>query len=127
MLFFGVFALIIAWQWIRTLLDIDQNPFLGAAVSALFMALPYLLVQLVDDFSSVPSWVMRAAAVGFVVSVALLILMAGWPAEDPRRVLPLGAIVLYFVAFEIYGAVQFAREARRSTGVTRRRMQAAAP
>jgi len=125
-LFFGVFALIITLQWAIAGLQITPNPALSVVSGALFMALPYLMVRLVEDFSSVATWVVRVAGVGFVVSVALLSVMASWPANDSRRALPTAAISLYFVAYEIYGAVQFARESRRSTGVTRRRMQAVA-
>ena len=88
----------------------------GPSVSVL-MAVPYILLRLVDDFTRVPTVIKRAAE------------LASWP--DPRcgATAPLSTpvvlyIVLYFFVVSIYCAVVFIRAARRSRGVTRRRMEA---
>ena len=120
-LLFGATALIIALGWIRTALHITLPPALTALTGALLMALPYLLLRLVDDFAAVPRLLMRGAEVGLVLAVAGLFL---GPAPLPA---PLTLLyVAYFVGLEIYAALKFVRAARRSGGVTRRRMQAVA-
>jgi signal transduction histidine kinase len=125
-IFFGVLALIIAWQWVSSALAIERTPLVSTLTGILLMSLPYTLLRLVDDFSDVPRWVMRAAEAGLALSVVALAVMATWPAGDPRRLAPTIALVVYFVAFELYAAVKFVLEARRTSGVTSRRMQAVA-
>ena len=88
------------------------------------MAMPYLLLRLVDDFTDVRRWVMRASEVGLFVAAVGLLFVAPSPlpgVSDPA------VYVAYFFTIEIYcGVALFAREALRSSGVTRRRMQAVA-
>jgi signal transduction histidine kinase len=64
---------------------------------------------------------LRCAEVGLALA---LVSIAVSPASRPTWALLLD--VAYFVGLEVYAALVFAREARRSTGVTRRRMQAVA-
>ncbi|CAA9226586.1 MAG: hypothetical protein AVDCRST_MAG77-995 [uncultured Chloroflexi bacterium] len=125
-IFFGALALIIAGQWARAALHVESTPLLGVLIGSLAMALPYTLLRLVDDFSTVPRWVMRSAEVGLALSVLALAVMATWPPGDPRRIAPMIALVVYFVAYKLYAAVKFVLEARRTSGVTSRRMQAVA-
>jgi len=120
-LLFGVTSLVIAEQWIAGALPAPPPPWLNTFASVLIMALPYLLLRLLYDFADVPRAVARTAELGLLLSVLALVLL-----PPP---LPLPAVLLmvgYFFALTIYVALAFARAARRSTGVTHRRMQAVA-
>ncbi len=91
-----------------------------AFAAALVVALPYLLLRLACHFADVPAWVLRLAELGLIGAVAGLLLA-------PGQRLPLAALVLaYFVAVMLYGAGAFLAEARRSRGVTRRRLEGVA-
>src|SRR5579871_4185119 len=87
----------------------------------LLMALPYLLLRLVADFSRVPPLLMRGAEVGLALSVAAIISL-----PSPIAAAPALAMVAYFLAVIGYDAWRFVVQARRTAGVTRRRMQAIA-
>lgn len=120
-LFFGAFSLIIVERWLAGLLRFQEPSWLTQVFTVMVLAWPYLLLRLVDDFASVPGYVMRAAEAG----LAILALAAFF---TPRPV-PAGllvAIVAYIAGFQMYDAVKFVQEARRTAGVTRRRMQAVA-
>ena len=119
-LFFGVLALVILQSWLFRALGIRPPRFVGALAGSLVMALPYLLLRLVNDFAVVPRLVLRLAEAGLALSVACLFLLSPLPA---------GAVVglaLYFCALSVYSARAFFRQSRRASGVTRRRMQAIA-
>lgn len=120
-LFFGTITLIIAEGWIFRTLGISTGRLSGVLTSSLLMALPYLLLRLVNDFTAVPAWHMRATETGLLLAVAAL------AALSPP--LPFGLtllLVLYFIAVSSYVARAFLRAARRAGGVTRRRMQSIA-
>ncbi len=118
---FGAVSLVIAEGLATALLDITPGRVLQATAGALVMTLPYLLLRLVDDFSDVPRWLMRGAEACLALAVAGLF---AWEPALPAAVTLL--YVLYFFGLEAYAAVAFVREASRSRGVTRRRMQAVA-
>jgi signal transduction histidine kinase len=124
-LYFGAFVLVVASQWANAV-GVLPSPALSVITGGLLMALPYLMLRLVDDFLRMPRWTLRLAEVGLALSVAALLAMMPIPATDPRRLPFVAGLVLYFVVFEVYGATQFVREARASHGVTQRRMQAVA-
>lgn len=88
---------------------------------ALLLSIPYWLVRLVDDFTSVPPWVMWLAGGGLLAlaigSLALPPTLPGWFAN---------LALLYLISFLFYAGIAFVRESRRASGVTRRRMRAAA-
>ena len=120
-LLFGAAALSIALTWILQALGVAPNRIIGAAQGVLGMALPYLLLRLLDDFVGVPSVVLRLAEVGLAATVVVLVAI-----EPPLPGWLTVLIVAYFFGFELYAAVRFLRNSRRSSGVTRRRMQAVA-
>ena len=121
MAFFGITALIILASTLVALFGATPPVWESEATVALLMALPYMLLRLVDDFTTVPFIVKRIAEAGFLASVAATIVFAG--ALPPFVAL---AMVVYFAGISIYCATQFALAARRSLGVTRRRLDAAA-
>ena len=120
-LLFAATALVIWLGWVTRALAVPPNRYLTAVSGAALMALPYLLLRLVDDFAGVPAALMRAAEAGLLASVVAL-----FGAAPPLPVWLILLLVAYFVALEVYAAVQFVGQARRSHGVTRRRMQAVA-
>lgn len=120
-LLFGVTSVVIAEQWISNVSGTESGRLLEAVNGTLIMAMPYLLLRLVEDFSSVRWWLMRAAEVG--LALAALALFLG-PAPLPVGVTLL--LVAYYFGLQLYAAMAFVRTARQSAGVTCRRMQAAA-
>jgi signal transduction histidine kinase len=119
-LFFGVSALLIVELEVSGLLGISSTV-VTATIVMLALALPYLLLRLVSDFSRVPWPLLRGAEAGLVI-VALAYLLAPAPAAPALSL----AVVAYFVLVAGYCAIAFIRSALRSTGVTRRRMSAVA-
>ena len=120
-LFFGAIATAIVETRVATTLRLPQVEIVSDIVAILIIAMPYLLLRLVDDFSDVPALVNRLAEAGLLLSAAAFLATEG---TVPPPILL--AVVLYFVALSAYCAVEFIRAARRSTGVTRRRLEAVA-
>ncbi|HEY7065588.1 MAG TPA: ATP-binding protein [Chloroflexota bacterium] len=120
-LLFGTTSLLIAVGWIVQALHVTPPPALGAFSGALLLALPYLLLRLLDDFAGVAPWLMRGAAAGLALSAVLLFVV---PPPLPAWLALL--MVAYFVALVAYVALAFQRHARHSSGVTRSRMRAVA-
>jgi signal transduction histidine kinase/PAS domain-containing protein len=120
-LLFGVMAVAVALGWVEAALRIHPRAALSAFSISLVMILPYLFLRLVDDFAGVPRSLIRGAA---IVLVLLLIALFVAPHPYPLEFTVLD--VLYFVGLEVYGAVVVVQAAKKSSGVTRRRMQAVA-
>ena len=120
-LFFGAIAVAIVESRIVTTFRLQQVEIISDVAAILIIAMPYLLLRLVDDFSNVPFVVKRLAEVGLFASAVGFIATEG---TMPQPILL--AIVIYFAALSLYCAVAFIRAARRSAGVTRRRLQAVA-
>ena len=120
-LFFGILAAIVAEQWVVAALEVDPPPIEGSVVGALVMTLPYVMLRLLDDFSDVPSWLLRAAEVGLALAVVALLV-----APQPLPIAVTLVLVAYFVVLQVYTSVAFLRVGRRSSGVTRRRLQTVA-
>ncbi len=89
-----------------------------AATGALTLALPFLLLRLVDDFQHIPFVMLVVAGAGTVLSALVLFAV---PTTPPWLVTVLSA---YFVAVVGYAAVCFARHARGANRVTRYRLRA---
>jgi signal transduction histidine kinase len=120
-LLFGTTAVIIAIGGVSTALHVTPPPWLAALTGTLLLALPYLLLRLLDDFAGVQPWLLHGAAAGLVLSAALLFAL---PSPLPTVLALL--MVAYFVGLVAYVAMAFLSHARRSSGVTRSRMQAVA-
>lgn len=120
-LLFGAVAAVIGLALVAGALEAAEGPIETALAASLIMALPYLLLRLVTDSSEVPRAVMWLAELGLILAVGGIFALGanhlGWLAL---------LYVIYFFGFEVYAAIAFVREARRSNGVTRRRMQAVA-
>jgi len=120
-LFFGAIATAIVESRIVTTFGLSQVELITDIVTLLVIAMPYLLLRLVDDFSDVPAVVSRLAEAGVVLSAIAFVVTVG---TVPPPILI--AIVVYFAALSTYSAVAFVLAGRRSAGVTRRRLQAVA-
>jgi signal transduction histidine kinase len=117
-LLFGALGIVVVESRVQSALALAGG-WWTISVGALVMALPYLLLRLVGDFGRVSVPIRRAAEAGLVLSIIALI-VGGVP-TPPAITL---ALVAYFVVFATYAAVAFIPLARRSNGVTRRRMLA---
>ena len=114
--FFGALVVAIASGRITTVTG--PLPLLSAIAAMLVMALPYILLRLLDDFAGVPAFVLRLAEVGLALC-ALGITIGG----TPRPVVVILPLVAYFALVAAYVSLRFIRQSRRGHGVTRRRMQ----
>jgi signal transduction histidine kinase len=120
-LFFGAISIAIVGSRIVSTFRLQQVDVITDIVAMLVIAMPYLLLRLVDDFSEVPIAVTRLAEAGLFLSAVVFIATEG---TLPQPILL--AVVLYFAALSTYCAVAFIRAAERSAGVTRRRLHAVA-
>jgi signal transduction histidine kinase len=120
-LFFGAIAIAIVESRIVATLGLSQVDLITDVVALFVIAMPYLLLRLVDDFTAVPAVVTRLAEGGLALSAIAFFVTVG---TVPPPILM--AIVVYFAALSTYSAVAFVRAGRRSAGVTRRRLQAVA-
>ena len=120
-LFFGALAIAVLQSPVFQLLGIAPIGAVSATVTVLVMALPYLMLRLLTDFTTV-SLGIRTATLGGLI--AAIILVVALPAPlDPVATL---GLIAYFTAVSLYAAIGFVRLSRRSAGVTRRRTQAVA-
>ena len=118
--FFGLLAAVIVESRVVQLLGVTAPEILTDVAIIAIVALPYLLLRLLDDFTYVPVLVKRLAEVGlFAIAVAVLAL-ATTPVTGPLLI----AIVAYFAVVSLYSGAMFLRGARRAQGVTRRRLEA---
>jgi signal transduction histidine kinase len=120
-LFFGAISVAIVESRIASTFELQQVELITDIVAFLIIAMPYLLLRLVDDFSDVPFVVKRLAEVGLFLSAVAFLATEG---TLPSPILL--AVVLYFAALSLYCALAFVRASRRSAGVTGRRLQAVA-
>ena len=117
-LFFGITTFVILGSRIGALISTPSPTWLGTFTLAVIMALPYALLRLVRDFTSVSTLLVRVVEIGLLASTAAAIAFGG---NAPPLVLL--AMVVYFAAVSIYAAVAFIRAARASQGVTQRRLE----
>ncbi|OGO68511.1 MAG: hypothetical protein A3H36_06400 [Chloroflexi bacterium RIFCSPLOWO2_02_FULL_71_16] len=120
-LFFGALALVVVASAVATALDVTLTEAVQDVQVVIVLALPYLLLRLLDDLAAVPSRVM-VAAFGLLAVLIVGVFVLGTPLPAPFTL----AVVAYFAAIQVYAAVVFVREAGRSAGATRRRLEAAA-
>ncbi|MDP9282476.1 MAG: hypothetical protein M3P38_10315, partial [Chloroflexota bacterium] len=117
-LFFGAVAFIILVSRLSALLGTTPPAWLTALDIAILMALPYILLRLVDDFTNVRTPVKRASELGLAAGIVAIY------AAGPTMTPVLLYVVVYFFVLSAFCAIAFIRAARRSRGVTRRRMEA---
>jgi signal transduction histidine kinase len=88
--------------------------------------MPYVLLRLVDDFTHVGTPIKRTAELGLAAGIVATYATVAMPSTTAAT-LPT-AVILYIVGYfflvSLYCAIAFIKAARRSKGVTRRRMEA---
>lgn len=119
-IFFGILAFVVVESRIATYLGIVPPKWFADTVVASIIALPYILLRLVDDFTTVPVALKRSCEIALVAAVIAVFVLQG-PTLPPPYVL---ALVAYIAGLSVYCGVRFFRAATRAEGVTRRRMQA---
>ena len=119
-LFFAIIAVLLLAGDAAQAFGFEGHPLLNILYWVGVSALPFILLRLVDDFRPQPMWVMATASVAFLAVSAV-----GFVAPQPWGAVSL-VVVVFVVILGLYASLGFLREARRSTGVTRRRMQAVA-
>ena len=120
-LFFGALSFAVVEGPLFQLLRIPPSAATTVAVSIVVMALPFLMLRLLGDFTTV-SLRARTATLGGLIAAVVILLTLTQPL-DPAATL---FLIAYFAGVSLYAAVAFVRLARRSAGVTRRRTQAVA-
>ena len=118
LLFFGVLAAL-------SIVGLVEGPLRQGATGlsqdfrrVIALALPVLLLRLLDGFTPVDRRLFRFALGGYLLSVPMVLAMA----SGTRLLLVIPA--MYFLGTLAYAALSFARFAGQTSGVTRRRMQA---
>jgi signal transduction histidine kinase len=100
---------------------VRPGPLPNAVNTSLILAMGHLLLRLVDDFTEVHTWLLRTSsgllALMIVAAFVLLSSRPGWL---------MLLMLIYLIGLLIFAAVAFFRQSRRTSGVTRRRMWAAA-
>jgi signal transduction histidine kinase len=129
-LFFLLFALVIANSLAGRLQIVPNLTILNIISTSLLLALPYMLLRLLDDFAQVPVLVVRSAEIGLALAIlATIYYTYNRAAPPPGSPFPSAIALLmiaYLVGFFFYTVVAFIRESHRSSGVTMRRMFAVA-
>jgi len=114
---FGAAAANVTASWLFLALGIRQPPAVSAAATFIVLAIPYLLLRLVDEFAGVPALVQRLAELGLLAVIAARLLIG-----EPMPLWATELLVGYFAVVTLYVTAAFAREARSSIGVTARRL-----
>src|SRR5207302_1508668 len=96
-LFFGAIAAFIVESRVVTTLGLEQVELVNDVVTILVIAMPYLLLRLVDDFSTVPFIANRLAEAGLLFSAIAFLATVGQPPTSIVLVL-----VVYFAALATY-------------------------
>ena len=120
-IFFGILAFVVAESRISAALGVTPPPWFIDALVGLIIALPYVLLRLVDDFTRVPKLLKRGSELVLIGLAAAYAYYSANGAVPPAVIL---AIVAYFAALSFYCGAAFIASSRRAQGVTRRRMQA---
>src|SRR5438105_8205066 len=120
-LFFGALAFLVLEMPVAQLLGFPAGGVSTAILALVVVALPYLMLRLLTDFTSVPLLV-RSLTLGGLIAAAIVVITSGTPLDPVAALFLIG----YFVAVALYTALAFIRLSARSSGVTRRRTQAVA-
>ena len=119
-IFFGILAFVVVESRISTYLGLVQPEWFTDTLIATIVALPYILLRLVDDFTTVRRSIKRGSEVILVAAVVALYVIQG-TTLPPWYVL---VVVAYIAGLSFYCGFRFFRAAAHAEGVTRRRMQA---
>jgi signal transduction histidine kinase len=117
--FFAILAFAVVESRIAALLGVVAPEWFTDLLIAAIVALPYLLLRLVDDFTYVRPLLKRGAALGLVaIAIAGFLL----PATLPTWYVVV--LIAYLAGLSFYGGSRFISAAQRARGVTKRRLEA---
>jgi signal transduction histidine kinase/CheY-like chemotaxis protein len=122
-LLFGALALAVLIQEVMLLVcggtaaGCQPVPGASQALIVLVIALPYLLMRLVDDVVDVPPW-LTWATLGALVLLGVAATLGNLVTSPALATL----LLLYLTAGTVFAAAAFARRALGALGITRRRM-----
>lgn len=119
-LLFGILAFAVIQTRVLALLAFTPPEWFSDAVVVAIVALPYVLLRLLDDFTTVPPALKRAAEAGLVIAAVGLFGFVESTLPTPVVL----ALVAYIASLFLYCGLRFIRSARRAQGVTRRRLEA---
>jgi signal transduction histidine kinase len=119
-IFFGILAFVVTESRVSSFLGLHVPEWFSDSIIVAVLALPYVLLRLVDDFTHVPLWLKRGTELAFLL-LALAVYVLPGSTLPPILVL---AVVAYFSGITFYCGAMFILAARRTQGVTTRRMQA---
>lgn len=120
LLFFAILAFAVIETRVAALVGVTAPEWFTDVVVLMIIALPYILLRLLDDFTTVPRVLKRSAELGLAVFAIALASITGAPYPTTFVL----ALVAYIAAFSLYSGGRFILAARRAEGVTRRRLQA---
>ncbi|TVR75674.1 MAG: GAF domain-containing protein [Sphaerobacteraceae bacterium] len=116
--FFALLATVVSANWAQTLLA-ELSPQLGnIIVAALVLLIPYVLLRLAAEFSSINPLVQRLSEAGLVVSLVLII----YPGTENFAALLF--LLAYFLLVAVYAAQRFTIAAATANGISRMRFRA---
>lgn len=119
---FAAIALVVVESRIAPALGPAIQREASLATTVLVVAVPYLLLRVIRDFTHVRAWVMRSAEVALLAAIAVV----AWPRTGALPIAALLLVVAYWAVVAIYAAARAVRLASASFGVTRYRMRAVA-
>jgi K+-sensing histidine kinase KdpD len=119
--FFAALAVAVVQAPVFQLLGIPATPAVTVALTVLVLALPYLMLQLLGDFTTVPLRA-RTLTLGGLIAAIVFVVVLPTPVDPSVTLYLIG----YFALVSLYVAVAFVRLAQQSAGVTMRRTQAVA-
>ncbi len=116
--FFALLAMVVSVNWAQALL-IELSPQLGNAIVApLVLLMPYVLLRLAGEFSSINPVVQRISETGLVISLVLTI----YPGTENAAALLF--LLAYFLLVAVYAAQRFTIAAATANGISRMRFRA---
>ena len=119
-LLFGSLAIVLVQGEVTRALGVTLPAAAADLSAALVVAVPYLLLRVVDDLVGVRREVLAAALIGLVAVVAGLFVL-GTPLPGWFTL----TLIAYFVALQLYASALLYAATRRSSGVPRQRSRAA--
>lgn len=116
-LLFGGLAFVIVLSALVRLGRLQANPTISSLTSTAVIAMPFLLVRLMDDVIGVPRRLLRVFMAAFALYIAAIWLMP--PSLIALLAIPLVLGLLVTLGYVVVASV---RAARRAHGITRRRL-----
>lgn len=120
-IFFGLASAIALLDWAGSLIDLGRPALATQATAAMFVAMPYLLLLLADDFAGVPRSTRGGTSLALIAAV-----VSSFIVQPPFPTAYWVLTVTYAVAVLAYSTTRFVMAARAASGASRRRMEAVA-